>query len=130
MALRRDADNQGIAEKSLEKAIRIALFLSRGAKARRKILQSLLIDSKSCNQIARAVKLNWRTVNWHLQVLMKENLVRSISFGQRNFYELTPKGKEAVISFKNKDKKGGAVPSKPLNFCTNYVQLVQILLNF
>ena len=104
MRLHREADMEGIDEKGLDKTIIVVLILSKGAKARRRILRALLPESKSCSQIARGVKLNWRTVNWHLQVLIKENLVRSISFGQRKFYELTPRGKEAAEFFKNRKK--------------------------
>jgi len=62
LRLNREADREGIDEKSLDKTIVVVLLLSKGAKARRRILRALLPESKSCSQIAREVKLNWRTV--------------------------------------------------------------------
>lgn len=85
-----------------DNVISVVLLLSKGAESRRKILEVLLYGSKSCNQIAKETKLNWRTVNWHLQVLMEENLIDSGGFGQRRFYRLTKKGEKALEYFQSK----------------------------
>ncbi len=87
-------------KKSFERVIALALLRSRGAKSRRRVLITLLSDSKSCSQIAKELHLNWRTVNWHLQVLVKENYVKTVNFGQRKYFELTQKGKDSVDFFK------------------------------
>ncbi len=81
----------------------VLLNHSIGAASRKKIMKTLLIKTKNCSEIAREVKLNWRTSYRHLQILEKENLVRSIDFGQRKFYRLTLKGEEAIGSIKNKN---------------------------
>ena len=88
-----------------DNAISVVLLLSKGAESRRKILEVLLYGPKRCNQIAKEVKLNWRTVNWHLQVLMEGNLIKSVGFGQRRFYKLTKNGEEALEYFQSKRKK-------------------------
>jgi len=81
---------------SKESDFYLLLSLSRGANSRKKILKTLLSCSKSCNQIAVALGLNWRTAYRHLQILEKENLVKSFGFGQRKFYKLTKKGEEVI----------------------------------
>lgn len=75
------------------------LNLSKGAESRKRILSTLLSGSKNCCQIARELQLNWRTVNRHLLILLKANLIRRIVFGQRIFFKLTPKGEEAIRFF-------------------------------
>jgi predicted transcriptional regulator len=78
------------------------LSLSRGANSRKKILEALLSGSKNCSQVALAVKLNWHTVNRHLLILVKEGLVKSTGFSQRKFFNLTPRGKEVIVSFQGR----------------------------
>lgn len=82
--------------------IQLLLILSRGAKSRRNILKTLLSGSNNCNQIAIKLGLNWRTTYRHLQILEKENLVKSFGFGQRKFYKLTQKGEEVIAQSKVK----------------------------
>lgn len=72
------------------------LNFSRGSDSRKKILKTLLPISKSCNQIAIELGLNWRTAYRHLQILEKDSLVKSFSFGQRKIYKLTIKGEEVI----------------------------------
>jgi predicted transcriptional regulator len=79
-----------------ENEFSVLLSLSRGAESRRKILKALLSNSKNCSQIAREVKLNWRTVNRHLQILIKENMVKKLDFGERKYYKMTSKGQEVI----------------------------------
>lgn len=76
--------------------IQLLLILSRGAKSRRNILKTLLFKPKNCNQIAEELELDWWTVQKHLQFLMSENLIKSLDFGRRKLYKLTPKGREAL----------------------------------
>ena len=82
-----------------ESDLRLLLSLSRGANSRKKILKTLLCGSNNCNQITTKLGLNWRTTYRHLQILEKENLVKSFGFGQRKFYKLTQKG-EAIAQSK------------------------------
>ena len=104
MRLHEGIDMKRIDKNGWENAISVALLRSKGAESRRKILEALLPESESCNQIARETKLNWRTVKWHLQVLQEVNLVKSIGFGQRKYYQLTLKGEEVIEFFKNRGK--------------------------
>ena len=86
-----------------ESEFSVLLDSSKGANSRKKILRTLLLGSKSCNQIAIKLKLNWRTAYRHLQILEEKNLVRSLGFGQRKFYKLTLKGEEVIGSIKSKN---------------------------
>jgi len=83
----------------------VLLGLSRGAESRKKILKALLFNPKNCSQIAREVKLDWWTVQKHLRVLMKDNIVVSLDFGRIKFYKLTIKGEELISSVQEKAKK-------------------------
>jgi predicted transcriptional regulator len=69
---------------------------SRGAESRKKILKSLFLNAKNCSQISKEIKLNWRTVDRHLNLLLEESLVRSRTIGSRKFYKLTPLGEGIV----------------------------------
>ena len=72
-----------------ETAVLILLTLSRGAESRKKILIALLPGPKNCNQLSRETGLDWWTVKKHLLSLMKENLIKSSTFGSAKFYELS-----------------------------------------
>jgi predicted transcriptional regulator len=63
-------------------------------------LKALGLGSKNCRQIAKIVGLNWNTTHRHLEILLKEDLVRNMQFGQRYFFKLTQKGEDAVKNFK------------------------------
>jgi predicted transcriptional regulator len=96
-----------IKKKDLKNA-QLLLTFSRGAKSRRNILQELLLRPKNCNQIANGTKLDWWTVQKHLQHLISYNLVECLNFGQIKFYSITVKGKETLISCsQNVDVEGG-----------------------
>jgi predicted transcriptional regulator len=77
----------------------VLLNSSRGAASRKKILNALLLGTKNCRQTAKAVGLNWHTTNRHLQILLKEGLVKRTGFGQKNFFKVTQRGVDAMKSF-------------------------------
>lgn len=66
----------------------ILLLSSRGAKSRKKILKILVSGPMNCNQISKNLKLDWWTIQKHLQVLEDENLIIPITFGRRTFYKI------------------------------------------
>ncbi len=72
------------------------LYFSKGAKSRKRILNTLRNGSTSCNNIATDLGVNWRTANRHLKILENENLVKSFDFGERKFYKLTLQGEKAT----------------------------------
>jgi predicted transcriptional regulator len=88
-----------------ESKLLVLLRFSRGAESRIKILEMLRLKPKNCNQLSKEVKLEWWTVQKHLEVLMKENLVRRVEFGRRKFYKLTPKGEKALTEISSKSKR-------------------------
>jgi predicted transcriptional regulator len=77
----------------------VLLDSSRGADSRKKVLESLFWSAKNCSQISKEIGLNWRTVNRHLELLVKEGLVKSVSIGCRKFYKLTPRGEESIKNY-------------------------------
>ncbi len=79
-----------------ETELSFLINFSRGSKSRKKILKALFYGSKSCNQIANELGLNWRTTYRHLQILEKEVLVKSFGFGQRKLYKLSLSGEAAI----------------------------------
>ncbi|WNZ29200.1 MAG: winged helix-turn-helix transcriptional regulator [Candidatus Bathyarchaeota archaeon] len=85
--------------------IQILLTLSRGAKSRRNIMKSLHCQPKNCSQIARDVKLDWWTVQRHLQRLMKDRMVKNSSFGNIKYYRLSHNGKEIIRRLSSDDNK-------------------------
>ena len=76
--------------------LQLLLTLSRGAKSRRNILKALIHKPKNCNRIAKEVKLDWWTVQKHLQILMSENAIRNLTVGRRKIYKLTTEGRNAL----------------------------------
>lgn len=68
-------------------------------------MKSLLCQPKNCSQIAQDVKLDWWTVQRHLQRLMKERMVKNSSFGNIKYYRLSHNGKEAIKTLSLYDNK-------------------------
>ncbi len=88
-----------------ETAVLILLTLSRGAESRKKILIALLPGPKNCNQLSRETGLDWWTVKKHLLSLMKENLIKSSTFGSAKFYELSHVGDEIIRALQSSNGK-------------------------
>lgn len=70
----------------------IPLLSSKGSLNRIKILEIIMKEPMSCNQIARKLGLNWWTVQKHLEVLKRENLIEPIIYGKRLLYKTSPFG--------------------------------------
>jgi predicted transcriptional regulator len=85
--------------------ILVLLSLSRGADSRKTIMTKLLFKPKNCNQIAREAKLDWWTVQKHLNILMRKNMVRRLEFGRIKFYKLTPEGEKALMDILSNIKR-------------------------
>ncbi|NLF89098.1 winged helix-turn-helix transcriptional regulator [Candidatus Bathyarchaeota archaeon] len=81
---------------SYEAAVLVLLSLSKGAKSRKNILTALLSGPKNCAQIAKELSLDWWTVQKHIQVLYRENMVVHLDFGRIKFYKLTAKSEEII----------------------------------
>lgn len=74
----------------------VLLGTSRGAKTRKKILESLFLCAKNRSQLAKELGLNWRTVARHLVLLIDEGLVEVVNFGSRKYYKLTPFARASI----------------------------------
>ncbi len=83
----------------------VLLTLSRGAESRKRILKSLLSSPKNCSQIARELELDWWTVQKHIQVLMKENIIKSSAFGNSKFYRLSSIGEDVMRALQSSNGK-------------------------
>jgi predicted transcriptional regulator len=82
-----------------EDQVCLLFSLTNGANSRKKILRELINAPKNCNQIAYQIKLDWWTVQKHLQLLVKIGAVAQISFGHTKFYKLTENGKHILHKY-------------------------------
>lgn len=85
-----------IAKAKDDSVFSILFSLSKGAESRKRILSSLFLGPKNCNQISKELGLDWWTVKKHLLILSNEHIVKSMQFGNSKFYKLTPVGEEAL----------------------------------
>jgi predicted transcriptional regulator len=69
-------------------------------------MKLLLLNPKNCNQIAKELESDWWTVQKHLQILMRENIVKNFNIGRRKLYKLTPKGKKALNELQSTQTRG------------------------
>jgi predicted ArsR family transcriptional regulator len=76
----------------LDDETNVLLIVSRGAKTRRRILQTLKSGLMNCNQIAEQLNIDWWTVQKHLQRLEKAELIKNVTLGRIRFYKTTSKG--------------------------------------
>lgn len=74
----------------------LLLFLSKGGKSRKKILEALRFKPKNCNQLSKELKFNWWSIQKHLQILMRAKIIECLEFGYFRFYKLTLKGKQLI----------------------------------
>ncbi|GEM_PF-851065 len=110
---------------SSEPELAILLNSSKGANSRKKVLKTLFCGSKSCNQVATKLGLNWRTAYAHLQILERESLVKSFGFGQRKFYKLTLKGAFSKCVHPRFKKEFAVSRHKPFGNTADYLQCIQ-----
>lgn len=86
-----------------EPQVFVLLLFSRGGESRLKIL-SALNPPKNYNEIAKETEHEWWTAQRHLQVLLKENLIKKYDFGRIKFYSITTKGQEAIKAIENESQ--------------------------
>lgn len=76
---------------------RLLLQATKGKMTRVKILQALQDGSKNCNQLSQYLKLNWKSIRYHLKILGEADLIDVTRLFQRTaFYRLTEFG-ETVL---------------------------------
>ncbi len=61
-------------------AYELLLQFSRGGESRKFL--SIPFQPKNCNKIAKELKLEWWTAQRHLQLLLKEALIKRCDFGK------------------------------------------------
>lgn len=88
---------------SSQDRLSIMFTFSRGANSRKRILELLVNVPMNCNQVSKALQLDWWTVQKHLQFLTAENLIAAIIFGRMTLYKVTPYGKRALALIANGD---------------------------
>ncbi len=75
-------------KRTLNDVINVLLIFSKGAAMRRKIIKILMCGPKNCNQIAKCLKVNWWTIQKHLQRLEKAGIIKGINVGRVQYYSL------------------------------------------
>jgi predicted transcriptional regulator len=78
--------------RGLDQGLFKLLLQMKGGETRTTILKALLTP-KDRFQLARDLELDWTTIDYHIQVLLKYGLVREkTAYGNVKLYELTPTG--------------------------------------
>lgn len=78
---------------------------TRGGLTRAKILMALREAPQNANQLASRLKMDYRTIRHHLEVLEKNNLVVSTGEGYGTTYFLSPVMEENYALFEETMKK-------------------------
>ena len=77
----------------------------KGSQTRTTILKALLTP-RDRFQLAKDLDLDWATVDYHVQVLLKHNLItEKVVFGNVKFYELTFTGSTLLAALDELNKK-------------------------
>ena len=74
---------------------------TRGGLTRAKIIQILRQTPQNANQLARALKMDYRTIRHHLGVLQKNRIVISEGEGYGTTYFLSPTMEENYAMFQD-----------------------------
>lgn len=81
------------------------LLQMKGGETRTTILKSLLTP-KDRFQLARDLELDWTTIDYHVQVLLKYGLVQEkTAYGNVKLYELTPVGNVLLNALEEMSRK-------------------------
>ncbi len=89
-----------------EEALALLTF-GRGGRTRTKILEALLGRKMSCNQLAKALGMSWWSIQRHLERLLEAGLVKTVRFGRRVLYTITPLGLSALSAVKLGEEGAG-----------------------
>ena len=85
------------------------LLQMKGSQTRTTILKALLTP-RDRFQLAKDLDLDWATVDYHVQILLKHSLItEKIAFGNVKFYELTLTGSILLAALDELNKKDKAV---------------------
>ena len=71
-----------------------------GARTRIRILEVLSKGKMNCNQVAKAVGVSWWSAQRQLERLLEAGLVRTVAFGRRTLYAITPTGLSALMALR------------------------------
>jgi len=71
-----------------------------GARTRIRILEVLSKGKMNCNQVAKAVGVSWWSAQKQLERLLEAGLVRTVAFGRRVLYAITPTGLSALMALR------------------------------
>jgi predicted transcriptional regulator len=83
------------------------LLQMKGGETRTTILRELLIP-KDRLQLAKDLCLNWTTIDYHVQVLLKHGLVQEkTAYGNVKLYELTSTGNTLLSALEEMSKRSG-----------------------
>jgi predicted transcriptional regulator len=80
----------------------ILLLFSRGAESRQKILNSIILRPKNCNQIAGELNMDWWTVQKHLVILENNKIIHNNKMGKIKFFSINAIYKHSVTEVLDK----------------------------
>jgi len=72
-----------------------------GWETRKMILEELKAGSKSTNDLARKLELNYSSVRYHLELMQKFRLVKAIKVRGKWYFELTKEGNTFLLNENN-----------------------------
>jgi len=78
---------------------------TRGGLTRAKIIKALKETPQNANQLARLLKMDYRTIRHHLEVLEKNKIITSVGEGYGTTYFLSPAMEENYALFEEILKK-------------------------
>ncbi len=91
--------------RGLDQGLFKLLLQMKGGETRTTILKSLLTP-KDRFQLARDLELDWTTIDYHVQVLLKYGLVQEkTAYGNVKLYELTPVGNILLNALEEMSRK-------------------------
>ncbi len=81
---------------------------TRGGEMRAKIIDSLITKPKNANQLARDLKVDYKTIQHHLRVLYENRMMVIVNEGTYGAtYFISPLMKENIITFEEIWKRFG-----------------------
>jgi DNA-binding transcriptional ArsR family regulator len=85
--------------RTLKYLLRWLIAGTRGGVTRARIIESLKETPQNANQLANLLKMDYRTIRHHLNILMKNKIITNIGDGYGNMYFLSTQIEENYVLF-------------------------------
>ena len=83
-------------------AVEAVLLEGPGARTRLRMLEVLSARRMSCNKLAKELGMSWWSTKRQLERLVEAGLVKTVPFGRRVLYAITPLGAAALMAMRSK----------------------------